>query len=130
MYLPSDYFKYGKRYVESHNPPYDRWFILSAKHGLLLPTDTIEPYEKSLAVKGVKVDERRAWTEMVLGQFDALMGDRSLFPEPVTHADFYCGVKYREFLIPGFERREIKCEEPLKGLTLGRQLRWLKERSI
>jgi hypothetical protein len=40
-----------------------RWFILSAKYGLLDPETEIEPYEKTL--NGARIPEKRAWAEQV-----------------------------------------------------------------
>src|SRR4051794_37671453 len=54
----------------------DRWFILSAKHGLLAPSDVLEPYDDTLNAKSRA--QRRAWSGDVLGslrtQLDQLAG--------------------------------------------------------
>ena len=41
-----------------------RWYILSAKHGLLAPETLIAPYD--LALSDLPAAERRAWSERVL----------------------------------------------------------------
>src|SRR5438477_185305 len=51
----------------------DRWFILSALHGLLDPGEVIEPYDTSLVSVGV--GERQRWAERVLASIDTVFGD-------------------------------------------------------
>jgi hypothetical protein len=50
-----------RRFVEASC---DRWFILSARHGLVDPDEVVEPYDESLVAAGV--GERHAWAERVL----------------------------------------------------------------
>jgi hypothetical protein len=59
-----------RRFVEGSC---DRWFILSALHGLIDPNEVIEPYDASLVSAGVA--ERRAWAERVLASLDETLGD-------------------------------------------------------
>jgi len=49
-----------KCYAESVS---DLWFILSAEHGLLRPTDIVAPYERTL--KSMSLPERRQWAARV-----------------------------------------------------------------
>jgi len=39
---------------------------------------------------------------------------------------FHTGKKYRQYLIPMLEKMDIKCEVPLKNLSIGKQLAWYK----
>src|SRR5437879_140917 len=48
----------------------DRWFVLSAKHGLVPPEQLLDPYEATL--NGVSRSAKRAWADSVLGQIDSL----------------------------------------------------------
>ena len=41
----SAWFLKARAYAEAHG---ERWFVLSAEHGLLRPDDVIHPYEKTL----------------------------------------------------------------------------------
>ena len=68
MYAPSDLFRKAYRYAIKH---YDQVAILSAKYGLLLPHETIEPYE--LTLKTMRVDEKREWAKRVYKQFSEKM---------------------------------------------------------
>jgi hypothetical protein len=43
-----------------------RWFILSARYGLVAPNAEIEPYERTLNTLGVA--ERKAWANGVLNK--------------------------------------------------------------
>lgn len=58
-----------RRFVEQSC---DRWFILSALHGLVDSDETIEPYDRTLV--GVSVGERQAWSDRVLARLDAIVG--------------------------------------------------------
>ena len=50
----------------------ERWFILSALHGLVEPDRVLEPYERTLTT--ASPSQRRAWSERVLGQIEATFG--------------------------------------------------------
>lgn len=66
-------FGWGKQYVQA---TCDQWGILSAKYGLLMPSDLVKPYELAVKVardRGAKQDEmtkaeRAAWYEKVNAQ--------------------------------------------------------------
>jgi hypothetical protein len=112
MYEPSQLFKKAKNYVGKH---YKYWYVLSAEYGLLRPTQWIYPYDKTL--NNMSSDLRKEWSTMV---FEDII---TLRPNEV---DFYAGEKYREYLIPMLETKEIKCNVPLQGLGIGQQLSWYK----
>ena len=96
----------------------DRWYILSAKYGLLPPDRIIEPYDKTLA-RGMSKVERLGWASNVLEQ---LAGCTSIHDELV----FLAGQKYRDHLVSRLERRGYTVKVPMKGLRIGEQLAWLK----
>ena len=54
----SDLFRKMKCYAQQHS---DRWFILSAKNGLLSPETEIEPYEQTL--NKMRIRDRREWAD-------------------------------------------------------------------
>ncbi|MBN2073605.1 MAG: hypothetical protein JW770_06650 [Actinobacteria bacterium] len=108
----STLFRYNYRYAESLNP--DKIFILSAKYGLLSPDDGIEPYNETLNTKSR--NEIRKWAEKVLSD---LKGKTDLKKDVFI---FLAGKNYRMFLVKEIKNYEI----PLKGLTIGRQLSFLK----
>lgn len=92
----------------------DRIFILSAKHGLVCLDDEIDPYDETLNTKTSK--EIKYWATQVL---DSLKGEISLERDEVI---FLAGDKYRKYLVPFIKNYRI----PLKGLTIGKQLQYLK----
>lgn len=99
----------------------DRWFILSAKHGLLAPETIIEPYELSLA--SFSTEEREAWGRRVGKHLDEAL------PYPEHHdAEIVvlAGERYADAIDLG--DRELYWEEPLRGLGIGQRLAWLKAR--
>jgi hypothetical protein len=94
----------------------DHWAILSAKHGLVMPTQAIAPYDMTLAK--MSAAERRAWADRVRGQLQIA------FP-PGAHFVVLAGKHYLAALHgsgPGFTY-----EDPLKGMQIGERLRFLKE---
>lgn len=92
----------------------DRWYVLSAKHGLVRPDDVIEPYDVRLGAKTSPYV--RAWAARVQGQLsEELKG-----MERVTLVVF-AGEQYRTLL----QGSAWSYEVPLKGLGIGQQLGWL-----
>ena len=109
----SPLFKYGLAYAKSMRP--DKIYILSAKYGLLGLNEIIEPYNTTLNT--MKNDEIKIWSQKVLDQ----MKDKiNLDSDQII---FLAGENYRKYLIPYIKNYVI----PLKGLGIGRQLKFLKE---
>ncbi|MBN8739745.1 MAG: hypothetical protein J0H86_09580 [Xanthomonadaceae bacterium] len=96
----------------------DRWFILSARHGLLHPDDLVEPYEQTL--HRLSAAERSAWSAKVT---EALQ-QRLAAP---AHLVVLAGSVYRERLMAPLQRAGFSMSVPMEGLRLGEQLRWLRE---
>lgn len=112
MYV-SPLFRGAKHYAKSR---FDKWFILSAKYGLLKPQQRIAPYEKTL--KSLSKLERSRWTDKVFGDLRRQLAAGDL----VT---FVAGQEYREFLIPKLKESGVRVAVPLTGVSIGRQLQWL-----
>jgi len=75
------------------------WFILSAKHGLVAPDEPIEWYDRALSDVGAH--ERRRWSESVLKQLDAIVGNVH-----GTACEVHAGKAYRDFgLVQGLTNR-------------------------
>ncbi|MBV6503148.1 MAG: hypothetical protein AKCLJLPJ_01212 [Fimbriimonadales bacterium] len=86
-------------------------FILSAKYGVLDPTDVIETYD--LTLKRMGRADCRAWGERVTEEL------RKRIPIG-SSIEIHCGREYiRDLDLTGFE-----AHNPLEGLTLGNRLRW------
>ena len=93
----------------------DAIHILSAKYGLVDLDQVIEPYDVTL--NAMPAAQRRAWAQRVLAQ----LAERYNLEQ--DHFIFLAGQRYREYLIPHLAHVEI----PMQGLTIGRQLQFLKQ---
>lgn len=110
----SPLFKYNLKYAESLNP--DKIFILSAKFGLLNLEKQIAPYEKTL--NKMSTEENKRWAANVISQLRNVADlDRDKFI-------FLAGAKYRRHLISYIKNFEI----PFEGFTIGKQLKYLKQK--
>lgn len=109
----SEWFLRARRYVEATGC---RWFILSAKYGLVAPDQTLAPYEQTLNTMGIV--DRRTWARHVQTQMDEQLPN-------TERIVVLAGIRYREFLLEYFHRRGIAVEIPLEGLGIGEQLSWL-----
>jgi hypothetical protein len=108
-----DLFRKASAYCEA---TYDRWFVLSALHGLVEPGMVLEPYDVTLV--GMPARARRGWADRVLRQIYAAM-----IPSPMFF--LHAGRDYADFLEP-----VLPNEWPVRGLGIGRQLAWYKERGF
>jgi len=109
----SSWFRKAKKYIESHA---ERWYVLSAKYGVLTPNEVVAPHEKALTT--MPAGDRQQWAKDVLTDLDELVtsGEKVIL---------LAGKRYREFLIGPLRRRDVQVIIPMKGLGLGEQLRWL-----
>lgn len=93
----------------------ERWWILSALHGLVHPATPLAPYDVTLV--GARRPVKREWAARVLGQLDATIAVRGV--EVEVHA----GAEYRDFgLVDGLVTRSATVIVPARGLTQGEQL--------
>lgn len=120
MYLSSDLFKKAYAYCTKK---YDAVAILSAKYGLLLPHDEIEPYD--LTLNDMSSEEREAWAERVFKQMKSRLNLKD-----IDKVYLHAGENYRKHLIPKLEEICISWEAPLKHLTFGKQKAWYREHSL
>jgi cytoplasmic iron level regulating protein YaaA (DUF328/UPF0246 family) len=91
-------------------------FILSAKYGLVQPTDEIEPYDVTLNT--MSVAQVKAWSEQVFGQLKASADVER------DHFIFLAGMRYRQHLVPKLRSVAV----PMEHLGIGQQLQFLKSR--
>ena len=98
----------------------NRWFILSARHGLLHPDQTVAPYEQTL--HRMSAVERRAWSLEVFSSIQQV----ATTPARII---FLAGTTYRQYLGALLEHAGFSVSVPMAGLRLGEQLRWLKEQA-
>lgn len=106
-------FRGRTRYVER---TCDRWFILSALHGVVDPDTVLAPYDESL--DRASRQRRRAWSSQVLAQLHELLGDLCSY-EFEVHA----GAPYRDFgLLDGLRAEGATVLNPTEGMRIGHQL--------
>jgi hypothetical protein len=110
----SPLFRMNLAYAESLKP--DAIFVLSAKYGLLDLEQEIEPYDQTLNKMSER--ERRVWAERVAGQLETRVNTAK------DEAIFLAGENYRRYLLPRF----AYAQAPLSGLSIGRQLQYLKRK--
>lgn len=113
----SDWFTKCRKYVEGRC---DRWLILSAKHGLVHPDEVLAPYEESLY--DLPAARRREWARGVSQDLR-----EHLVPEDTV--EVYAGNIYRQYLMDALRREGKDVVVPMKGLGIGQQLSWLKQRN-
>ncbi len=111
----SPLFKMSLKYAEKLKP--DKIFILSAKYYLLPLDKEIEPYDVTLNKMSIK--EKKAWAEEVIKELE---NNTDLNND---HFVILAGENYVKFIRDKIKNRE----EPLKGLSIGRRLSFLKTKS-
>jgi hypothetical protein len=110
----SPFFKYNHAYAKKEGV--DKILILSAKYGVLECQTMIEPYNKTL--NKMSDAEVREWASRVI---EELKKKTNLEEDSFM---ILAGEKYRKYLLPHIKNYSM----PLKGLGIGRQLKFLKER--
>lgn len=117
----SHLFRGRRAYVER---TCDRWFILSARHGLVEPDQVLAPYDEAL--KDAPVRRRRQWSQDVLTELQARLGDLG-----VHEFELHAGAVYRDHgLEEGLRRAEARVDVPARGLSMGPQLRFYKRSEL
>lgn len=94
----------------------DKWYIISAEHGLLNPDQIISDYDTTLLT--MKKNQREKWANKVLKDFIPLV-------ESGDTVVMLAGKYYREFLEQPLTEKGVIIEVPTKHLTTGKQLEWL-----
>lgn len=110
----STLFTYSRKYAETHA---DRWFILSAKHGLVHPDSMLDFYYGTL--KNVPLPVKNRWAHKVYDQIKAL----NLDPQN-TRIMWLAGNDYKSELSPMLTR--FRQDDPLRNMKLGDRMAWLK----
>lgn len=111
----SDLFRKSLSYARLLNP--DAIYVLSAKYHLLGLDQEVEPYDETLKKMGIA--SVKTWADVVLKQLAALADlNRDRFT-------ILASERYRRFILPHLPNHEV----PMKGLGIGKQLRYLKERT-
>lgn len=98
-----------------------RWFILSAKHGLVAPDQILEPYDETLTTKGQAA--RRAWSSRVLAQLREALGDIGQSDYEIHAGAAYVAHGLQAALIASGANVLL----PAERLTLGQQLAFYRD---
>lgn len=94
----------------------DRWFILSALHGLVEPEVVLEPYDVTLV--GAPRATLRTWAGRVITQLEEALG-----PLGEYSFELHAGAPYREFgLEQALAAAGAEITNPTAGLRIGAQL--------
>jgi Family of unknown function (DUF6884) len=114
----SELFRRRRMYAEQSGRP---WLIISALHGLVEPSDVLEPYNVSL--KDLSAADRTALDERIVDQLEANFGSlRGRIFE--VHA----GDEYVVTLQRALRTKGVVLLRPLRGLRIGEQLAWYGQR--
>lgn len=125
LYSLSTLFRAASAWAEAHA---DLWLILSARHGLVVPGQVLEPYEQSL--HELTEQGRREWSWRVFAQ---LRTGLELGQQPAAYWDvpvrtalvLLAGRTYIRYLVPDLEAAGYQVITPLAGLGYGQQVHWL-----
>jgi cytoplasmic iron level regulating protein YaaA (DUF328/UPF0246 family) len=112
----STLFKLSLAYAETLNA--DHIFILSALHGVVELDSIIEPY--NITLNNMSEKDKKDWAQKVMVQ----LKDKGIDFEQ-DQIIFLAGNNYRKHLICEFKKSKV----PMKGLRIGEQLSFLKERN-
>lgn len=109
-----------REFVERRQLP---WYILSAAAGLVKPTSSTRPYDKTL--KAMEAPERLDWAAGVFREFISELHEvyRAVPLQDVV-VEVHAGELYCQPLIKLFDAVGIRCERPVAGLGIGEQLQW------
>ena len=113
-------FRAARAYAEASGIP---WAILSARHGLVMPSTVIEPYDCRLSQRGGAPSSAYISRSHLAAQLQRWMGGggRELVVE--IHAGEFYGWWVRAALGEAY-LRPVQTLEPLAGLQVGQRLGW------
>jgi hypothetical protein len=111
----SERFKYSRNLAEVYA---DQWFILSAKHGLLKPSDLITPYETCL--HELDTTTRHKWYKMVINQLTPYLNTDS---QVVYIGD----EEYAQEISLFLSEKNIPLFMPFRHLMEENRILWLKQ---
>ena len=107
LYDESTYFRKQRAYAETA----DKWFVQSAKYGLLKPDDPVESYD----THAKELEDPESWAEAIA---DDLEGE---VDKPAV-VELLGGKRYADPLTPALEARGFDVVEPFRGLGIGERM--------
>jgi hypothetical protein len=118
LYSASPMFRGRRFYVET---TCDRWFILSAKHGVVDPGRVLSPYDVSFI--GASRQLKRDWAQGVLLELESRLGELR-----GTKFEIHAGRDYWDHgLEGGLLSAGASVTIPTKGMSQGEQLAFYKK---
>jgi hypothetical protein len=129
LYL-SPWFRFARAYAEKLGGP---WRILSAKYGVIDPETVVAPYD--LRLSELPAAARRDWQRHALISVFEVLDPPP--PGSLAHGYnvtdktviFLAGEDYSRFLWTELTRLGAYAMSPLRGLGIGEQLRYLKQKA-
>ena len=109
LYDESGYFRDMRAYAEARHGP---WFILSAKHGLVEPSEVLEPYD-AVGLADIQAEEIA----------------ESLSDKMIDAVHITAGKRYTGPLTPALEAYGIDVVEVCRGKQIGERRAWLQRRT-
>lgn len=106
-------FQKAVAWAERHQHP---WFIVSALYGLVTPDQELQPYDFTL--KQLRAREREAWGQRAVSELGKYASSGS-------HAVLIMPELYRRHIQTALLQRDITYENPVEGMKIGQQMRWL-----
>lgn len=110
----SPLFRKERAYAEAAG---ERWFILSAEHGLVAPDEILQPYELRLST--TPASYRQQWGVNVVQQLQDVAG-----PLRGKTIEVHASSAYIDPIRAGVVKAGAHLVEPLAGLALGQRLAW------
>ena len=107
LYDESAYFRKQRAYAETA----DKWFIQSAKYGLLEPDESVESYD----THAKELEDPEAWAEAIANHLDSEVGKPAV-------VELLGGKRYADPLTPALEARGFDVVEPFRGLGIGERM--------
>jgi len=104
LYDESAYYRKMRAYAEATGRD---WYILSAKHGLVTPTETLKPYDDV----GLSEGQARAIAERIAQETNCV--------------EIIAGKKYTNPLTPELERHGVDVIELCRGMGIGERMQKL-----
>ena len=107
-----------------------KWAILSAQHGLLWPTQTVQPYDRSL--QGESRSWRAYWGRATADAIARSCGPKHHGQNPLRswegrHVCLLAGALYSDAVGRHLVGVGLTVTEPLRGLFVGQRLQWLRQ---
>ena len=114
----SDWFKKAANYAELQVAKGHAvsWRILSAKHSILDPRQTIDPY--NVAMYTLTLHQRIQWAFNLA----------NALPFGYDY-EVLAGCAYTEYLLPMLRAKDCNVYTPMAGMSIGQQKQWLKRQA-